>query len=613
MRTIHPHRLSLLAALLFAAACPAAAEPLPDCSGGSGAKIAITNFKGGEEIGYELLFIRGTVASSATQVRVNLGGSVRAWPAAGGIFKALVPLKPGANTVGITASGHKNACLEIRYNPAQLGPSVQFLFVAGREKTEGPGLFPAFPEQSSDFASAKKRITLAALLAQTAMAELLHDAGKPRLTFNPKRNAQGEIDVRLWKSPYTTAEIEAAAARKEDVGARIREGVWAAFPEAGSKFMLYVQPSDPWPVAVANVALSTASILYSYAESLDQLVAYFHDTRSPALLGLPTQQANSRFHSDAFWKDFSCGVGSTLHELGHIFGLPHSGRAEDVMELGSYNINRLFMVSQPGGPTEPANIEWGDTSRTLLLKNPELRGPLAFKPAQPSLALERGLDYRYFEGKWERIPDMDPLVPVAQGVAPDIRLGMQRVQDGFALSFSGYLKAAKTAEYGFYLKADDGSRLYVDDSLLIDRGTPVSPPAVASLGLAAGTHRLRVDYFEWGGAEELQVLWQTQLGSGFSAIPDSVLFRKAAATALARAGAADARVGTYGRELTVVLRDPEARVVFSVLTPTGRRLHVLHDGPLPAGESRFAIPDGLPRGSLAVWQAGDRTRSVMLP
>ena len=165
-----------------------------------------------------------------------------------------MPLKPGANTVGITASGHKNACLEIRYNPAQLGPSVQFLFVAGREKTEGPGLFPAFPEQSSDFASAKKRITLAALLAQTAMAELLHDAGKPRLTFNPKRNAQGEIDVRLWKSPYTTAETEAAAARKEDVGARIREGVWAAFPEAGSKFMLYVQPSDPWPVAVANVA-----------------------------------------------------------------------------------------------------------------------------------------------------------------------------------------------------------------------------------------------------------------------------------------------------------------------------------------------------------------------
>ena len=82
--------------------------------------------------------------------------------------------------------------------------------------------FPALPGEPSDWASARKRVILNTLLAQADMAELLVRAGKPRRAFAPVRDAQGEVDVRLWRSPFTTAEIEAARDRKEDWVARIR-------------------------------------------------------------------------------------------------------------------------------------------------------------------------------------------------------------------------------------------------------------------------------------------------------------------------------------------------------------------------------------------------------
>ncbi|MAT98625.1 MAG: hypothetical protein CL608_15895 [Anaerolineaceae bacterium] len=64
--------------------------------------------------------------------------------------------------------------------------------------------------------------------------------------------------------------------------------------------------------------------------------------------------------------------------------------------------------------------------------------------------------------------------------------------------------------YRFHAAMDDGLRLYVDNTLLIDEWRDASYREVtAELWLAAGNHQLRVEYYEHLGDARVQVWWDT--------------------------------------------------------------------------------------------------------
>ena len=60
----------------------------------------------------------------------------------------------------------------------------------------------------------------------------------------------------------------------------------------------------------------------------------------------------------------------------------------------------------------------------------------------------------------------------------------------------------KTSIYTFYLKTDDGSRLYIDDDRIIDRDgiNGMDFENSGEVALEKGIHKYRVEYFQnWGG------------------------------------------------------------------------------------------------------------------
>jgi PA14 domain len=72
----------------------------------------------------------------------------------------------------------------------------------------------------------------------------------------------------------------------------------------------------------------------------------------------------------------------------------------------------------------------------------------------------------------------------------------------FGIDYRGQCRFA-AGEYSFRLSSDDGSRLYVDDQLVINNDGVHSEVSVgAKLKLEAGLHRLRVTYFQ-GPATEI--------------------------------------------------------------------------------------------------------------
>ena len=50
---------------------------------------------------------------------------------------------------------------------------------------------------------------------------------------------------------------------------------------------------------------------------------------------------------DTYWAVAATTMGAALHELGHVFGLPHSTDRQDIMTRGHDRLNRFFTLVEP--------------------------------------------------------------------------------------------------------------------------------------------------------------------------------------------------------------------------------------------------------------------------
>ncbi len=138
---------------------------------------------------------------------------------------------------------------------------------------------------------------------------------------------------------------------------------------------------------------------------------------------------------------------------------------------------------------------------------------------------ENGINYDYFKGQWDSIPDFGSLAPKLRGNLSGFLLPDVKPTVDFGVHFSGYVRIPADGVYTFYTSSDDGSMLYIGDSLVVDNnylhGLTEKSGTVA---LAKGYHRISVEYFQGSGSDSLAVYWE---GPGLkkSIIPAGQLFR----------------------------------------------------------------------------------------
>jgi mono/diheme cytochrome c family protein len=122
------------------------------------------------------------------------------------------------------------------------------------------------------------------------------------------------------------------------------------------------------------------------------------------------------------------------------------------------------------------------------------------------LDIVSGLQYAYYEGDWEKLPDFSKLTPVAVGDAVNFDLTPAKRADRFALRFEGTIKLDAEGDYLFLIGSDDGSRLLIDDKVVINSdGVHSFEQKRKKLKMTAGLHAVTVEYFEHSGEEVLQV------------------------------------------------------------------------------------------------------------
>ena len=152
----------------------------------------------------------------------------------------------------------------------------------------------------------------------------------------------------------------------------------------------------------------------------------------------------------------------------------------------------------------------------------------AFTGTAPPLA--SGLNYKYFEGNFNSLPDFNMLSPVKTGKSPNIDLGVRPggVDDNFAFMWEGYINIPTAGTYTFETVSDDGSKLYFNSlyfpgapALVNNDGLHAPWPATGTINIpSAGIYPIAMTYFEKDGGETMQIYW-TGPGIDRQQIPDA--------------------------------------------------------------------------------------------
>lgn len=113
----------------------------------------------------------------------------------------------------------------------------------------------------------------------------------------------------------------------------------------------------------------------------------------------------------------------------------------------------------------------------------------------------------------QTMPDFDLLNPYLQEFVPDVNFapttrefaGSGRL-NMVGATFVGYLSVPQSDVYTLYASSDDGSMLYIGDTLVVDNnGQHGMLERSGVIGLEGGLHEIRVEFFEQHGSAGLEV------------------------------------------------------------------------------------------------------------
>jgi len=141
----------------------------------------------------------------------------------------------------------------------------------------------------------------------------------------------------------------------------------------------------------------------------------------------------------------------------------------------------------------------------------------------PTSSGEPGLAYKYYEGSWSNLPDFSKMNPIKTGKVSTLSLSPRNRNDNFAFVFEGNIQIDTEDTYTFYLSSDDGSKLFINNSLIVNNdGLHASREKQGQVYLKKGLHPIKVTFFERMGSEILILKYSSDKISKRN-LPESIL------------------------------------------------------------------------------------------
>lgn len=184
-----------------------------------------------------------------------------------------------------------------------------------------------------------------------------------------------------------------------------------------------------------------------------------------------------------------------------------SGGARDTLRIGNVGPSAgtqslTYTLVEPSSGATSAATAFIDVALARRADNP--------LGAQPGLVIE------YFAlASPTALPDFSSLMPYASEIVPQIYYpatagafaGSGRA-DNVGAVCTGWIDVPESGYWTFGLTSDDGSRLWIGNDLVVDNdGVHAMRTVRGTASLAAGKHRMRIEYFDGDGAAGLILAW----------------------------------------------------------------------------------------------------------
>ncbi|TXS32910.1 hypothetical protein EAO70_00245 [Streptomyces sp. adm13(2018)] len=251
-------------------------------------------------------------------------------------------------------------------------------------------------------------------------------------------------------------------------------------------------------------------------------------------------------------------------------------------------------AKDPVGTSRPVRVKGAAVPAGSILKG---RSVAALPPQTPGVTL-RVFDVQVALNnlcvlKPGQTPNIDKLMPVIDwSTTADFGL-----DTNFVTQTTGNLNVAQAGSHTLRLASDDGSRLLIDDQVVINHDGLHGPdPKDATVNLTAGVHSLRIEHFERDGGQQVTLSWKPPGATGFGVVPNSALSTDADVV----------RVTAPGRKECEGVADTPG----DGLPLTGVHPNYTLTGLRPQGfEPQVSAMDWLPDGRLAVatWGGSNNT------
>lgn len=201
-----------------------------------------------------------------------------------------------------------------------------------------------------------------------------------------------------------------------------------------------------------------------------------------------------------------------ISTMSGVFGEPIT------VELKTQDAIDIFYTLDGSEPTQSSMKYTGPISinKSTVLKTRTFKSGNAGKVSVATYTIvskDNGVYYKYYEGsKWKKIPDFASLKSASEGTiySFDLNAINDKADDQFAIVFETYVDLAASENVTFYTLSDDGSKLYLNDKLVVDNdGSHGATEKSGSIQVTPGRHKLRVEYFEDYSDEALKVLYSS--------------------------------------------------------------------------------------------------------
>jgi Domain of Unknown Function (DUF1080)/PA14 domain len=180
--------------------------------------------------------------------------------------------------------------------------------------------------------------------------------------------------------------------------------------------------------------------------------------------------------------------------------------------------NARFVKVVQNGFLIHENIECVGPTRGSLIPNDIARGPIRIQGDHGEIAFKnfkyeildkqpiglQGLSFKYFEGKFDKIPTTLPAKFISQGNLDKINYRIAEKNSEFLLDFNGKIIAPETDKYTFSLPVTGIAKLLIDGNTIIEMGEHHwrNEEFQKTISLEKGSHNLELLYtktMNWGG------------------------------------------------------------------------------------------------------------------